>query len=186
MPTVQRKVTSVSVSGGGEGGLRLGINYSWSPTPESLEKLVRPSQVSSVRPNWRSNLKSAAKSGAPQPVELSWGGSGESIFSVVTPDPVGFKLEDDPKKEETDRQYDVVRVKNEDDPDQYVDTEVMTDWRGMNLQTGEIVQFKFLGPQNTKNTEVISRGHKVTSNAIWGISDLSRWFSATGKIADFP
>lgn len=133
----------------------------YTNVPDILEKLVRPSQSGDVRPDWRKNIKSASGTDKNALVDISWGGSGESIFSLQYPPPNGPKLDwPDDKNKETERTYDVVRVKNKDDPDQYIDTEVMTDWRGRNMQTGAMFNMQFGQTQASENIEIISRGNR--------------------------
>jgi len=132
-------------------------------TQSPLELLIRPNQTGNIRPNYY-NGKSARVDEATKNdnVQISWGQSGDSIFTYKTPD-FGFKVEDD--KEETSRKYDVVRVKNPDDPDQYVDTEVMTQWEGRNKITKDRFILRFGSPQATENTEIISRGNVRNSGS---------------------
>lgn len=123
-----------------------------------LELLIRPNATGNIRPNYYSGLKSAKvdEDKKNDNVVIAWGSGGDSIFTITTP-AFGFKVEDD--KEEVSRKYDVVRVKNPDDPDQYVDTEVMTEWEGRNKISQDRTILRFGAPQATSNTEIISRGN---------------------------
>lgn len=123
-----------------------------------LELLIRPNQTGNIRPNYYNGMKSATvdENKKNDNVVIAWGSGGDSIFTIQTPD-FGFKVEDD--KEETSRKYDVVRVKNPDDDQQYVDTEVMTEWQGRNKITKDRFTLRFGSPEATANTEIISRGN---------------------------
>jgi hypothetical protein len=74
------------------------------------------------------------------------------------------KAEVPPAKFEAERKYDVVRVYNPDDRDQFVDTEQMTEYQGRNKLSDERFVLRFAKPQNTANTEVISRGNTRKSS----------------------
>lgn len=128
-----------------------------------LELLIRPNQTGSIRPNYWNGFQSATPADATKNdnVVISFGGSGDSIFTVDNP-LGGFKAEDE--KNETDRTYDVARIKNPDDPDQYVDTEVMTEWKGKNKIDGSRTTLRFAAPSSDANVEILSRGNKRSSS----------------------
>jgi len=127
-----------------------------------LELLVRPNQTADFRPlPGAPRLAQVGDETKNDNVVVSWGGTGDSIFTIARP-PFGFKVEDD--KQETERTYDVVRVKNPDDPDQYVDTEVMTEWKARNKIDSSRTTLRFASPTSSQTTEVISRGNKRSSS----------------------
>lgn len=128
-----------------------------------LELLVRPNATGIVRPNARNAQSTRSDDGTKNDnVVIEFGGSGDSIFAVAYPD-YEWKVEDE--KGETERTYDTVRVKNKDDPDQYVDTEVMTEWKGRNKIDGSRTTLRFGAPQGDANNEILSRGNKRTSGS---------------------
>lgn len=126
-----------------------------------LELLVRPNQSSDFRPPGSApRLAQVGDVTKNDNVLVSWGSGGDSIFTVTSPS-FGFKVEDE--KQETERTFDVVRVKNPDDPDQYVDTEVMTEWKARNKIDQSRIVLRFTPASSSQDTEVISRGNKRTS-----------------------
>lgn len=130
-------------------------------TESPLELLVRPNQTGIIRPQpWNTPSTRADEATKNDMVLLSWGGSGDSIFSIARPD-FAWKVEDE--KDETERTYDVVRIKNKDDPEQYVDTEVMTEYKARNKIDQSRVTLRFGATQASENTEIISRGNKRSS-----------------------
>lgn len=131
-------------------------------TESPLELLIRPNQTGSIRPNYWNGYQSARPDEETKNdnVVVSWGSSGDSIFTVSHPD-FGFKVEDE--KTETERTYDIVRVKNKDDPEQYVDTEVMTEWKGRNKIDGSRTTLRFGAPAGDANNEILQRGQKRNS-----------------------
>lgn len=123
-----------------------------------LELLVRPNQSSDFRPPGnaprRAQVGDVTKN---DNVLVSWGSGGDSIFTVTSPS-FGFKLEED--KGEIERTYDVVRIKNKDDPEQYVDTQVMTEWKGRNRIDGSRTTLRFAPPEEDENSEVLEKDKK--------------------------
>jgi hypothetical protein len=63
-----------------------------------------------------------------------------------------------PEWPETQRKYDVVRVYNPDDHEQYVDTEQMTEYQGRNKISKERIILRFADTKNTDNTKVLQKG----------------------------
>ena len=119
-----------------------------------LEQIVRPSTNPSIRPPYPSQITSTAKPASDTP--KVWGSSGNSVFDLRAQDESTVKPATWP---ETQRTYDVVRVKNTDDPDQHVDVEVMTEYQGRNKISQDRITLKFATNTNTDNTEVLSRGN---------------------------
>lgn len=61
--------------------------------------------------------------------------------------------------------FDEVKVKSKDDPEVFVSTEVMTQFRSKDPSTGRIgFTQKFPAPQSTDNSEVTSRNNVRTSH----------------------
>jgi len=116
-----------------------------------LEQIVRPSQSALIRPAVAIQIYATPKIPDNTPVE--WGSSGNSIFELHA------HAEDslDRNWPEEKRKYDVVRVYNEDDRSQYIDTEVMTEYQGRNKISQNRIVMQFALNSNTKNTEVIER-----------------------------
>ena len=124
----------------------------------SMEQLTRPSnRVIQLRPDYPDQLSK------PQPAEkdntVVWGSAGRSVFQLRAASNVTLA---NAKWPETDRKYDVVRVFNKDDRDQYIDTEVMTEYNGRNKISQDRIQIRFADNKNTANSEVISRGNTRT------------------------
>lgn len=128
-------------------------------TQSPLELLIRPNQTGNIRPNYYNGFKSASVDDATKNdnVVIAWGSGGDSIFTINTPN-FGYKVEDD--VQETERTYDTVRIKNKDDPEQYVDTKVMTEWQGRNKITNDRTILRFAPPQGDENSEVLNRNNK--------------------------
>jgi hypothetical protein len=126
--------------------------------PNHLEFVVRPSQSPAIRPGVPSQIFATPK--IPQNTPITWGSAGDSIFDLKahassTVQPASWP--------ETSRKYDVVRVYNPDDREQFIDTEQMTEYQARNKISGDRFTMKFATNTNTENTEVISRGNTRTS-----------------------
>jgi hypothetical protein len=121
--------------------------------PNHLEHVVRPSQRPDIRPGTPSQIFEPLKVPTNEPI--TWGNGGDSVFdlqaqaSSEVPEP----------KWESQRSYDVVRVYNPDDRDQFVDTEQMTEYQARNKMSKERFTMRFATNRNTENTEVISSGN---------------------------
>jgi hypothetical protein len=86
---------------------------------------------------------------------ITWGNATASVFQLQA----SSQAEVPPAKfEESQRKYDVVRVYNPDDREQFVDTEQMTEYQGRNSIGKERTTIRFSGNSNTENTEVIQKG----------------------------
>lgn len=90
----------------------------------SLERLVRPNVAVDVRPHppFLSATERAPTEGQPT---LAFGSAGDGIFTVTQQLTREFATEAKQEKE-ISRTVDVIRVKNEDDPEQHVDVESVT------------------------------------------------------------
>jgi hypothetical protein len=106
-------------------------------------------------------------------VVFAWGKAGDSIFNMDAPHYGGKIVPPDDDKKETKRTYDVVRVQNPDDEDQYVETEVMTAYEAQNKIDPSRTQIakdrfvlRFAPTQPAANIKVISTGNTRTSKGI--------------------
>lgn len=119
-----------------------------------LEQIVRPSETGDVRPGRSIGLRKAPA--APVSNEIVWGAAGNTIFQLQqnlkaeVPKPI--------EEEEIERTVDTVRVKSKDDPDTFIDVEVMTRYQARNTIDKQRVQLKFHPPEADENTEIIRRG----------------------------
>lgn len=121
--------------------------------PDHIEYVVRPNQSPSIRPGSPSQILAPSKLIENEP--QVWGSSGDSVFDLRA-----HTQQELPQPEfpETKRKYDVVRVYNPDDREQFVDTEVMTEYQGRNTISKDRIVLRFAKTQNTANTEVKQRG----------------------------
>jgi hypothetical protein len=120
--------------------------------PHAFEKQVRPVETIKLRPDYPDQL-----SKAPPPEKTNvvvWGSAGQSVFQLRA----SSQSKIDNKWPESKRTYDVVRVYNPDDRDQFIDTEVMTAFEGRNKISQDRIQIRFGVTQNTKNSEVVQKG----------------------------
>jgi hypothetical protein len=126
--------------------------------PNHLEFVVRPTQLTPIRPGVPTQLLATPK--IIDNPGVTWGRSGATLFDFSAQDqstvkPANFN--------ETQRTTDTVRVHNPDDTSQFIDTEQMTAYQGRDPKTGAKISLKFQGNTNTDNTEVIQKG--VIKNA---------------------
>jgi len=120
-----------------------------------LEQIVRPSQAPSIRPGPAVQIYATPKIIENEPIV--WGTPGNSVFQLRASANDEAKAATWP---ETDRTYDVVRVYNKDDREQYIDTEVMTEYQGRNKITQDRIQIRFAATKESKDVEVRERGLK--------------------------
>ncbi len=125
----------------------------------NLEQIVRPSQSPDIRPAPTTALLESPKITA-NPI-VTWGTPGDSIFQLRAHESGETNNE---TKEETKRKFDVVRVKNPDDHDQYVDVEVMTEYQARNKISESRTKLRFGQPKSSQHVEVISRDNTRTTN----------------------
>lgn len=93
---------------------------------------------------------------------VSWGGAGNDIFQLRA----NIKQElPKPNWDETKRTYDVVRVMNPDDHDQFVDTEVMTEYQSRNAISKDRMVLRFGSTPTGDNIKIMSKGNIRTTNA---------------------
>jgi len=120
--------------------------------PDHLEYVVRPSQSPNIRPGSPSQMLAPPKVIENEP--QVWGSSGDSVFDLRA-----HTQQELPKPEfpETQRKYDVVRVYNPDDHEQYIDTEQMTEFQGRNKISKDRIVLRFAKTQNTADTKVMQR-----------------------------
>jgi len=119
----------------------------------SLEQIVRPSETTEIRPAYVTYGHGVPV--VPDPNEIVWGTSGNDIFQLQANSKSEIKPGDE---EETQRTFDTVRVKSKDDPDSYVDIEVMTAYQARNTIDKSRTTLRFQQPEAGDNTEIIKRG----------------------------
>lgn len=123
--------------------------------PDHLEFVVRPSQAPAIRPGVPTQIFQTPK--VPNNPPKVWGNAGESVFELNAHAQQELPM---PEFPETKRSYDVVRVYNPDDEEQFVDTEQMSEYQGRNKISGERIVLRFAKAQNTETTKVQQRGLK--------------------------
>ena len=121
--------------------------------PDHLEYIVRPNESARIRPGTPTQILAQPKVVENEPQE--WGSSGDSVFDLRAHTSAEIPQ---PEFPETKRKYDVVRVYNPDDHDQFVDTEVMTEYQGRNKISKDRIVLRFAKTQSTEHTEVKQRG----------------------------
>jgi hypothetical protein len=121
--------------------------------PDHLEFVARPFGKSNIRPGTPTQIFQQPK--VPQNEPITWGNAGQSVFDLHA-----HNQQETPKPEwpETQRKYDVVRVYNPDDHEQYIDTEQMSEYQGRNKISDERIVLRFAKTQNTEHTKVMQRG----------------------------
>jgi hypothetical protein len=121
-----------------------------------LTSVVRPNETPDIRPALGNQLRTAAPITAPvDDGSVTWGGSGNSAFQLRA----NAKSELPPILEEQSRKYDKVKVKNPDDPEQYVETEVMTEYQARNKIDKSRFILRFGETKASDNVEIISKGN---------------------------
>jgi hypothetical protein len=121
--------------------------------PNHLEYVVRPSQSPQIRPGTPTQTFETPK--VPQNEPITWGSAGNSVFDLHA----RTQQELPAPLTETERKYDVVRVFNPDDHDQFVDTEQMTEYQGNNKISNDRIKLGFANNADTKDTKVISKNN---------------------------
>lgn len=118
-----------------------------------LEQIVRPSETGNVRPvNIIAGLRKAPA--VVDPNEVVWGSAGNDVFQLQAhlQQEVNNRDED-----EIQRKYDTVRIKSKDDPNTYVDVEVMTAYQSRNRIDKSRTELRFTPPEADANSEIIKR-----------------------------
>lgn len=91
---------------------------------------------------------------------VTWGGAGNDIFALQAT----VKAEvPKPTSEEISRKYDVVRIENPNDSEQYVEAEVMTEYNARNTISKERTTLRFAKPEPSANVKILSRDNQRTS-----------------------
>ena len=121
--------------------------------PDHLEFVARPFARPDIRPGTPTQIFQQPK--VPQNEPIKWGSSGDSVFDLHAKN-----AQETPKPEfpETSRKYDIVRVYNPDDHEQYVDTEQMSEYQGRNKISADRIVLRFAKAQDTSDTKVMQRG----------------------------
>lgn len=124
----------------------------------SLEQIVRPSQLTDPKPSYAAMLPYKQASFPVDEDEYNFGKGDNDVFAVAgVAKTADIKLENGQENFEVKRKFDTVRVKSQDDPNTYVDTEVMTEYQTRNKINDERTIIRFTSPQSSENTEVIRR-----------------------------
>lgn len=128
---------------------------------------IRPFVAPNVRP---ATLQTSVKPEPHSDAVLKFGKAGNSIFAQNAPGPFWSTKTPDPESTETKRTYDVVRVSNVDDPDTYIDTEVMTGWEARTAIDPTRIQidpsrlkFVFEKTKEADNVKILESGKTRTS-----------------------
>ena len=122
-----------------------------------LERIVRPSQDGSIRPNPVLGYQSPPVT--PEDNTITWGGSGSNIFQASAHLSQSIDPAKWPDSSETSRTFDVVRVKNPDDTTQHVDVEVMTEYQARNKIDKSRITLRYGAQQPNANIEILSRNN---------------------------
>lgn len=119
-----------------------------------LEQIVRPSQDGLIRPSPAAGYQ--APPIIPNGNTVTWGSAGNDIFQVSAH--VSQSINNPwPKSDETQRKYDVARVKNPDDHDQHVDVEAMTEYQARNKIDKSRITLRYAKMNPTEgNIEILS------------------------------
>jgi len=117
----------------------------------SIDRAVRPSIPVSVHPT---SLRLTAQAPAASEVVLEWGGPGASVFTIKLD--AYSELQTIERQTEVQRTADIVRVKNPDDPNQYVDVESVTKVL-VQSEKGSKYEIDYQRIQSAQDTEIIKR-----------------------------
>ncbi|RPH72714.1 MAG: hypothetical protein EHM78_02085 [Myxococcaceae bacterium] len=124
----------------------------------NVENLVRPFLPGGVFPAGRTT-KPEEK--IVEDTVMEWGNSGSSVFQLSASNQNDVEAESNPKEER--RKFDVARIKNKDDANQYVDVEVMTEYQGRNQIDKKRTRIGFSRIQPADNIEIIKRDQVRTT-----------------------
>lgn len=122
-----------------------------------LSLLSRPFLPLDIRP-----LKRGTK---PEPLDegnaiLEWGSAGSDVFQLQASNQNEIKNED---STEVERTYDIVRVKNPDDPEQNLDVEVATEFALRTKISESRFKVRYTPQEASENVEIIARNQKRTT-----------------------
>jgi len=123
-----------------------------------LEQIVRPSQAPTIRPGPAVQIYATPKIVENEPI--TWGSAGNSVFQLSAS---ASGEAPEATWPESDRTYDVVKVYNKDDREQFIETEVMTEYQGRNKISQDRITIRFAATKDSPNVEVVSRGNKRTN-----------------------
>jgi hypothetical protein len=121
------------------------------------EQISRPFQNPPVWPPSKTTKKEP-KDGAD--IVFSFGSAGQDVFQVSATSRAD--LSDDNKKE-VRRTYDVVKVMNKTDPDQFVELEVLTEYQARNKIDDKRTRLRFTPQEETENIEIKKRNQVRTT-----------------------
>jgi len=120
-----------------------------------LTRVVRPNETLDIRP-LRPFISASARGPTEGNPTLQWGSSGDSIFTVQQQLVNEFETKEAEEKE-VSRTVDVIRVKNEDDPEQHVDVESVTELTVLGTD-GKRRKVKYQPDELGENREMIEKG----------------------------
>lgn len=123
------------------------------PAPVKLVSIIRPFGQPDIRPP-PTYVKKAKEEPNEDEDLVVWGNSGNSIFALQATSKSDIKPQE---SDEISRKYDVVRVKNPDDPDQYIETERMTEYQARNKIDGSRITLRFEKTQASENIEIVKK-----------------------------
>lgn len=126
-----------------------------------LEQIVRPSLAGAIRPSPPAGYFASPIFSDPNIV--TWGTSGATVFELQAHQQATVPPAIWPKSDETKRTYDVVRVKNPDDPTQHVDVEAMTEYIARNRIDKSRTTLRYAPQGASDNVEVLSKNNVRTS-----------------------
>jgi len=121
----------------------------------SLERIIRPAQTAGIRPTNFAVARAAPASG--EEALITWGGPGATVFELKAHIKEDTKPLDE--KQETERTFDVVKIKNPDDDTQFIQTEVMTAYQARNKIDGSRIKLFYEPQQAAPNIEIVSTGN---------------------------
>jgi hypothetical protein len=124
--------------------------------------VVRPNQLINIRPSASPDIRRK-----PLPVQdpedgrVVWGSSGNDIFQLAA----SYTATPQKPQEEEKRTYSTVRIENPDDSDQFLETEVMTEYVGRNKTSKDRFTLRFAEPKAAPNIKILSTGNTRTSGS---------------------
>lgn len=125
-----------------------------------LEYVARPSVAGmlGVRPRGPTTDREPIVDGS---VMIKFGSAGPNVFVANGQFKIAENTGDD---REIRRKYDVVRVKNPTDNEQYVDVEVMTEYQARNRISEKRTKIRFFDVEPAENIEILRRNQTRTGS----------------------
>lgn len=128
----------------------------------NLEQIIRPAAAGAIRPPPPPGYFASPIFSDPNIV--TWGSSGGSVFELQAHQQATVPPAKWPKNDEQKRKYDVIRVKNPDDPTQHVDVEAMTEYVARNRIDKSRITLRYAPQGESENVEVLSRNNTRNSS----------------------